>query len=112
MKKYEVVKENRDFQKIIEQGNCQKNRHLIIYYIENSVENNRFGISVGKKIGNAVTRNKWKRRLRSIIDKYKKLYQNHRDYIIILRKNCHNLDFQELEDSFLQLFEKVNKEPR
>ena len=50
--------------------------------------------------------------LRSIIDKYKKLYQNHRDYIIILRKNCHNLDFQELEDSFLQLFEKVNKEPR
>lgn len=111
MKKYEIVKENRDFQKIIKEGTCIKSKYIIAYYLENDLNYNRFGISVGKKIGNAVIRNKWKRRLRSIIDKDKKLYQNYRDYIIILRKNCQNLTFKDLEDSFLYLKEKINKNP-
>ena len=105
MKKINIVKENRTFNNIIENGIQKKNTKLVLYYIENP--NNkyyRFGISVGKKVGNAVTRNKLKRQLRSIIDINKKYYENNKDYIIIVRKNCLNCSFMEINNSFIELF--------
>ena len=83
MRKLYIVKNSRDFEKIITTGKIIKNKSFVVYSIENNLPYSRFGISVGKKIGNAVNRNKYKRRLRNIIDKYKKDYINSKDYIII-----------------------------
>ena len=70
----------------------------------------RFGLSVGKKISNkAVIRNKLKRQLKSIIDNYKNLYQNNLDYIIIMKRNCLESNYQELETSFLNIMKKIQK---
>ena len=88
MKKALVVKKQEDFNRIIQNGKCLKNRNFVIYFESNDLGYDKFGISVGKKIGKAVVRNKYKRKVRSIIDEYKKVYQNSRNYIIILRKNC------------------------
>ena len=56
-----------------------------IIYIERKEDvGYHFGLSVGKKVGNAVTRNKVKRQLRSIIDE--KNYQNGLNCIIIVKK--------------------------
>ena len=70
----------------------------------------RFGISVSKKLGNAVYRNKYKRQLRFIIDKYKKNYQNGTDYIIIIRNGYIDLDFESKEKDFIYLIEKLKKQ--
>lgn len=104
MKKINIVKENKDFENIIKSGFSQKNDCYIIYSKENNLNHYRFGVSVGKKIGNAVTRNKLKRQMRNIIHKHKKLYSNTKDYIIIVRKGGLGLSFQKLEESFLDLF--------
>ena len=61
MNKRNIVKENRDFQNIITTGYLLKDKNIIIYYKDNNLNVMRFGISVGKKIGNAVTRNYYKR---------------------------------------------------
>ena len=108
MKKTNIVKESRDFQTIIEQGKSVRNQNYIIYYKKNELSKYRFGLSVGKKIGNAVTRNKYKRRLKSIIDHHTNLYKNDFDYIIIVRKNCLDENYQELEESLIQLMNKIN----
>lgn len=111
MKKSDVVKNNRDFDKIIKMGKYVKNNDFIIYYISNNFEKSRFGISVGKKIGNAVVRNYYKRVIRNICDKNKKLYSNSKDYIIIMRKGCSLLSFNEMDNSYVSLIKKIdNKE--
>ncbi len=110
MKKEEVVKNNREFDYIIKKGGCKKNNEYVVYYIDNDKKSDRFGISVSKKIGNAVTRNYYKRIIRNIVDNHKKLYSNGKDYIIILRKACIEMNFKEIEDSFLQLIGKIEKE--
>lgn len=107
MKKKNIVKENRDFSKIINNGKKCWNDVYSIYYDTNSYEEYRIGISVSKKIGNAVVRNKIKRQIRSIADKYKKIYQNGKDYIIIVRKNYINFKFSELETKYLELINKI-----
>ena len=110
MKKINIVKKNLDFKKIIDMNNCVKNRAFLIHYGSNNLEYYRFGISVSKKIGKAVTRNYYKRVIRNIVDNHKKLYSKGKDYIIILRKACLEMNYSELEESFLQLINIIEKE--
>ena len=108
MKKYEIVKNNRDFDTIIKKGNLQKNKEFVIYYEDNNLDYNRFGISVGKKIGNAVIRNYYKRIIRNICDKNKNLYSKGKDYIIIVRNGITILEFNDINNSFVDLIKKIN----
>ena len=110
MKKINIVKKNEDFKKTIDLNQCLKNRYLLIHYGSNDLDIYRFGISVSKKIGKAVTRNYYKRVIRNIVDNHKKLYSKGKDYIIILRKACLEMNYSELEESFLQLINIIEKE--
>ena len=103
MKKKYIVKNSRDFEKIIKEGKCKKNHSFIIHSKENELDYDKYGISVSKKLGNAVFRNKYKRKIRAIIDNYKKMYINHEDYIIILRRGAVDKSYQDLEKDFLAL---------
>lgn len=110
MKKIDVVKHSRDFDHIISRKTFVKNKDFVIYYENKDNDRNRFGISVGKKIGNAVTRNYYKRIIRNICDKNKNLYSNGKDYIIIMRYGCKEKTFKEINESFISLINKINKE--
>ena len=72
MKKLYIVKNQYDFDRIINKNNSIKNKSFIIYKENNNLPYSRFGISVGKKLGNAVYRNKMKRKIRAIIDHLRK----------------------------------------
>ena len=109
MKKLYIVKTPKDFDDIIQNGSCMKNHYFVIHHKENHYPYDRFGISVSKKLGNAVFRNKYKRKLRSMIDNYKKIYVNSEDYIIILRKEAIDKPFQELEKEFFALMNNNKK---
>ena len=109
MNKYEVIKKNKDFDRIIKENKFKKNNDFIIYYIDNENNENHFGISVGKKIGCAVERNYYKRIIRNICDKNKNSYSKNKDYIIILRKGALEHSFQEIENSFMNLMNKINE---
>ena len=109
MKKKYIVKEHVDFTNIINKGRYYKSNFFVIYTLKNNLDYYRFGISVGKKVGNAVVRNKVKRQMRMIIDNYKKNYQNGMDYIIIIRNGYMNGDYHEIEKSFENIIYKMNR---
>ena len=112
MKKINVVKSNEDFNDILKTGRYVKNRYFVIHYKNNNLNKYRFGISVGKKVCNAVNRNKLKRKVRNILDNHKNLYSNSKDYIIIVRKSCLLEKFNILEENLIYLLKKVEKENR
>lgn len=106
MKKYEIVKEHKDFDIIIEKGRYKKSKNFVIYNKESDYNFPRFGLAVGKKVGNAVIRNKIKRQFRMILTKNKNLFSNHQDYIIIVKRSSLMQSFQELENELVSLMEK------
>ena len=109
MKKKNIIKKKRDFNNIINKGICLKNKYYVIYFLENNKNYDCFGISVGKKIGNAVIRNKYKRKIRSIIDIYTKNFVNNKDYIIILRSSALSLNFEKMKENLILLLKKGAK---
>ena len=102
MKKYEIVKEHKEFDDILSNGSYYKNNYYIIYNKDSNYNFPRFGIAAGKKLGNAVIRNKIKRQVRMIISSNKNLFKNNKDYIIMIRKGC-------LESTFQNRLEKLEK---
>lgn len=108
IKKINIIKKNDDFKKIMDSGKLLKNKHYIIYYKDKEEKYYRFGISVSKKISKkAVIRNKLKRQIKSIIDNNKNIYQNSKDYIIILKKSCLEETYNELENSFINIMKQL-----
>ena len=97
------IKKEYEFNNVIKSGKYLKNSCYIIYYKKNNKNTSRFGISVGKKLGNAVFRNLYKRRIRNIINTSKKNYQNGIDYIIIMRKGCIDIPFKDMENNLNNL---------
>ena len=105
-KKY-IVKEKRDFDKIIKNGKKVKNYNFIVFYGKNNEQFNKYGITVPKKVGKAHIRNKLKRRVRAILRNYKKSYENNYNCIIIIRNSCLDLTFQELSNSLERLLNEI-----
>ncbi len=103
MRKLYIVKTTRQFEDILKTGKCFKNKYFVIHEKNNNLKYDRFGISVSKKLGNAVFRNKYKRIIRSILDNYKKLYINNKDYIIILRKDAIDCNYELLNKELFSL---------
>jgi ribonuclease P protein component len=107
MKKINIIKKTQEFEKIIKNRQNYSNRFYVIYIIEKKEENYRFGISIPKKVGNSVTRNKIKRQIKSIIDNNINFNKNF-DYVIIVRKEIINLEYAEKIKQLEILFEKIN----
>ena len=109
MRKLYIIKSNQDFENIIKNGKCIKNKFYTIHYNDNDLKYDKYGISVSKKLGNAVFRNKYKRKIRSMLDNYKKNYINNKDYIIILRKEAINIPYNILEKELFALLNNSMK---
>ena len=107
MKKINIIQKNEDYNRIIKNTKPYKYKEYMIFLEKNDNLNNyAFGFSISKKLCNAVTRNKIKRQLKSIIDK--KHYQKNFNCIIMVRKSILEKTFQEREKVLLEAFEKLN----
>ena len=97
------VKKEKDFNAIFKEGESVANRRFVIYRLANSQEHFRVGLSVSKKLGNAVMRNQIKRRIRHILIDHRNELVDNVDFIVIARKGVENLDYAELEKNLLHV---------
>ena len=106
-----ALSKNEEFKKLLKMKKVT-NKYVTIFFgnIENK-DNKRLNISfsVKKKIGNAVCRNKIKRRLRSIMnDAVKKIsIKMDYSYLVIPKQNIINSEFKNIKETLFQEFENI-----
>ena len=108
MKKNFRVKREKDFKAIFKEGTSFANRKFVVYQLENQQNHFRVGLSVSKKLGNAVTRNQIKRRIRHILLSVREHLADNVDFVVIARKGVESLDYAEMEKNLLHVL-KLSK---
>lgn len=109
MKKRNIVRKSDDFTRIIKNNNIFKNNCFYIFMQKNNIESYQVGITVPTKMGNAVVRNKIKRRIKNIIDSNNELLLNGYQYIILVRKEFLNNDFATLNKNMVFCLSKIKE---
>lgn len=82
----EILKDNRNFLELYKKGRYIASKYTVIYVMPNNRPFNRFGITAGKKIGNAVCRNRAKRLIRLAYRQYEIDLPVGIDIVIVARK--------------------------
>lgn len=101
------LKLNHVFRRLYQKGNQAGNRYLVLYARKNRTRENRVGITTGKKLGHAVTRNRVRRRLREIYRLNEDRFVPGYDIVVVARSQAVNASFAQLQDSYLALAARV-----
>ena len=83
------------------------NGYLVLYARKNRTEQNRVGVTVSKKLGKAVVRNRVRRRLREVYRLHEEQFAPGWDIVVVARSRCVGADFGKLSNSYLSLAEKA-----
>lgn len=80
-----TLKENRDFHRLYNKGKSQISPVLVTYILKNKTDNLRYGITTGKKIGNAVKRNRARRVIRAAFKECAPYLKSGYDIVFVAR---------------------------
>ena len=103
----ERLKKSTDFQKVFDARRSFPGRLIVLHAVENGLEYCRVGFTAGKKsFGNAVNRNRGKRRLKECFRQQKISPNIGYDIIVVGRSAMIDADYQELYVSMRKVLKK------
>ena len=104
MHKEERLKKSSQFAEVYSNGQSWANGLLALRALPNGLDINRYGFSVSKRLGNAVVRNKVKRRLRQVV----RLTPTRKgwDLVVVARQPASAASYKQLETALADLLNR------
>ncbi|MBE3550073.1 MAG: ribonuclease P protein component [Brockia lithotrophica] len=101
------LRKNEDFERVITGGKSVADPRLVVYYERRDDGGRAVGVSVGRRLGDAVLRNRYKRRLREILRRALPHIRPGYNLVVLLRRGGIGAEFSELEASLLRLLKRA-----
>lgn len=111
------LKNRNEFRRVFRRGRSCANRQFVLYvYHRKEGGPFRLGISISRKVGKAVTRNRLKRIIKEITRHWADYLKPQMDLVIIARKQAAGMNYHQIKGSLRHLFNKSdvfqNQPPR
>lgn len=100
---FESIKKNSNFVNVYHHGKSYANKYLVMYVLNNDSDQNRYGITVSKKVGNSVVRHRVTRLIRESIRLNEEKFDRGFDIVIIARNTAKNKNYYDISSAFLHL---------
>lgn len=103
---YRIVRRS-DYLSIYEKGRRVESRSFVLFALRNDLEHPRLGITVSRKVGSAVIRNRVKRLLREVFRRSARDECGPLDLVINARRPCARAGYEELRREYAQAVERL-----
>ena len=101
------LKNNYEFRRLYQRGKSAVNSYLAVYFRQSRNPANRLGITVSTKVGNAVIRNRVRRRIKEAYRLNEEKFISPVDLVIVSRVRCSSASFHQIEKALLALSSKL-----
>ena len=101
------LKESHLFRRLYHKGRSAANGYLVLYCRRNGSQGNRIGLTVSRKLGHAVVRNRVRRRLREIYRLHEASFLPGWDVVVVARSRAVTASYRSLERAYLSLARKL-----
>ena len=101
------LKESHLFRRLYHKGRSAANGYLVLYCRRNGTQENRIGLTVSRKLGHAVVRNRVRRRLREIYRLHEGELNPGYDIVVVARVKAVYAQYGQRETSFLSFAGKL-----
>jgi len=98
-----------EFQKVYKEGIKYPSKFLNLYILKGQPDR-KIGISISRKIGNAIIRNRIKRLLRESYRLNKSLLNRDVHLVIVVKARFNKLDLKTVREEYINLIEKSKKQ--
>ncbi len=95
-----------DFDRALRSGRRASSEYLALFVSDNGLGRPRLGLAVSRKLGNAVVRNRIKRRLRELTRPLLNQAKGGRDVVIVARARAVDAEFSRLRQEIEMLWSK------
>jgi ribonuclease P protein component len=96
-----------EFERVYRQGAAYRGRLFSVHAFPNEIGTPRLGLSVSRKVGNAVTRNAVRRRLKEVFYSVLQEIPGNLDLVVSARPAAAEADFRELSEEFARSLRKL-----
>lgn len=101
-RRYRIVRSS-DYSAIYKRSEKLPAQHFVLYLRENNLGHHRLGITVSRKVGKSVVRNRIKRLFREIFRRTCAEIPHHFDFVVNVRPACAGAGYERLREEFLSL---------
>lgn len=109
---HERLHKRREFLGIYERGDQVHAPHFVLYISKNNLAHHRLGITVSRKVGQPVVRNRVKRRVREIFRKNKDVVLPPCDLVVNAKRSAAHCSYQKLRTDFVAAIEEWKQRGR
>lgn len=108
----ERIRKRKDFLVLYRKGYRYKSRYFTLIGLSNALTHSRVGVVASRKVGNAVHRNRAKRRMRELFRRNKELFSSPVDLLLVASAAIREAAWAELEESYIQAVGKISEKKR
>ena len=96
-----------DFLRLSRNGKRIQNRYFIVYISKNDIQRCRLGVTVTRKVGKAVSRNRIKRLAREYFRQNRHIIKDYWDISLIAKRECTKVTNQALLSALENIFVRI-----
>ena len=98
-----------EYRSIYSSGTKLHSERFVLFSRVNGLTHHRLGITVSRKVGGAVVRNRIKRLFREVFRKSKTEIPHHLDLVLNAKRECAEAEYKDLREEFLCAVRKIRR---